>query len=195
MGSPKQVQTVIGERIRSLREGLGMSLSALAQRSGLSKGIVSTLEDGRGNPTINTVWRLAEALEVPFGELTRQEADGSRKRIGTEGVSVQLIEQGRVEKLVETYLMQLAPNTLREAEPHPSGVEERVLLARGLLLVGESAFSGHLQSGEDMVFRGDRPHFYQSGQSPVTAVVTITYPSATPRDQEKAPSDTGGTQG
>lgn len=193
MGSPKQVQTVIGERIKSLREGRGMSLSALAQLSGLSKGIVSTLEDGRGNPTINTVWRLAEALEVPFGELTRQEADGSRKRIETEGISVQLIEQGRVEKFVETYLMQLAPNILREAEPHPWGVEERVIAARGLLLVGESAFSRYLQPGEDLLFRGDRPHFYQSGQDPVTALVTITYPSATPRGREEAPSNPSGT--
>ena len=193
MGNPNRVQELIGERIRTLREARRMSLSALAQRSGLSKGIVSTLEDGRGNPTINTVWRLAEALEVPFGELTRQEADGSRKRIGTEGVSVQLIEQGRVEKLVETYLLQLAPNTLRDAEPHPSGVVERVLVARGLLFVGESAFSGHLQPGEDLVFRGDRPHFYQSGQSPVTAVVTVTYPSAPQRGHDEAPSDRGGT--
>lgn len=185
MRTTKEMQALIGKRIRTLREQRGITLSALAQRSGLSKGIVSTLEDGRGNPTINTVWRLAEALEVPFGELTRLEADGSWKRINTEGVSVQLIEQGRVQKLVETYLMQLAPNTLREAEPHPAGVEERVLLARGLLLVGESACSRHLQPGEDLVFRADRPHFYQSGQDPVTAVVSITYPFPTAETGEQ----------
>ncbi|MEF8824688.1 MAG: helix-turn-helix transcriptional regulator [Desulfohalobiaceae bacterium] len=195
MESPNKVQELIGERIRTLREGRRMSLSALAQRSGLSKGIVSTLEDGRGNPTINTVWRLAEALGVPFGELTRQEGDGSRKQVGTEGISVHLIEQSRVEKLVETYLLQLAPNTLREAEPHPWGVEERILVARGLLLVGESAFSRHLQPGEDLLFPGDRPHFYQSGQDPVTAVVTITYPSTTPTERDKAPPNTGSPQG
>jgi transcriptional regulator with XRE-family HTH domain len=189
MGNPNNVRALLGKRIRSLREDRGMTLSALAQRSGLSKGIVSTLEDGRGNPTINTVWRLADALRVPFGELTREEADGSRKRLETEGISVQLIEQGRVERLVETYLLHLAPDTLREAEPHPPGVEERVLVARGMLLAGEPALARHLQPGEDLIFRADRPHFYQSGQDPVSAVVTITYPFADPeRDGEMPPS-------
>lgn len=176
MNGSSDLQAVIGRRVKALREDRGITLSALAQRSGLSKGLVSTLEDGRGNPTISTIWRLAEALEVPFGELTRLEANGSWKRINTEGVSVQLIEQGWVEKLVETYLIHLAPNTLREAEPHPEGVEERVLLARGLLLVGESGCSRHLHPGEDLIFRADKPHFYQSGQDPATAVVSITYP-------------------
>lgn len=185
------MRALIGQRIKALREQREMTLSALAQRSGLSKGIVSTLEDGRGNPTINTVWRLAEALEVPFGELTRQDAEESWKRINTEGISVQLIEQGRVEKLVETYLMRLDPNTLREAEPHPPGVEEKVLVAQGLLLVGEPACSRHLQPGEELLFRADRPHFYRSGREPVTAVVSVSYPLPATDTGEKDSSTLG----
>jgi len=54
-----------GERIRTLRTEKGMTLPALADRAGLSKGLLSKLENSEeSNPSLTTLYRIAEALEV-----------------------------------------------------------------------------------------------------------------------------------
>lgn len=55
----------IAERIREYRQGLGMSGSQLADVSGLSKGMLSKLENGQVSPSLATLVRLSEALQVP----------------------------------------------------------------------------------------------------------------------------------
>jgi transcriptional regulator with XRE-family HTH domain len=52
------------DRLRSLREGAGISQYRLAKRSGLTKQTISRLELGEGAPTWDSVQALARALAV-----------------------------------------------------------------------------------------------------------------------------------
>ncbi|MEJ2655153.1 MAG: helix-turn-helix transcriptional regulator, partial [Acidihalobacter sp.] len=63
------ISAQIGQNVARIRATRNISLSALAERSSLSKATLSELERGAANPTISTVWALANALDVPFGEL------------------------------------------------------------------------------------------------------------------------------
>ena len=50
-------------RLKAVREGLGLSLADLAERSGIDKAALSRLETGRNpNPSLGTVNRVATAL-------------------------------------------------------------------------------------------------------------------------------------
>ena len=55
----------IAERIREYRRQLGLSGSQLADVSGLSKGMLSKLENGQVSPSLATLVRLSQALQVP----------------------------------------------------------------------------------------------------------------------------------
>ncbi len=57
----------LGRSLRSARRDRGLSLERLAITSGVSAGLISQLERGRGNPSFLTLRRLAAALELPFG--------------------------------------------------------------------------------------------------------------------------------
>ncbi len=59
----------LGDRLRARRVGLGLTLAAVAERAGLSLQYVSNLERGRGNPTLEALTVLAEALEVTLSDL------------------------------------------------------------------------------------------------------------------------------
>src|SRR4051794_34012937 len=59
----------LSANLRRCRERHGMSLGELAAAAGLAKSTLHALEQGSGNPTLNTVWGLATALAVPLGEL------------------------------------------------------------------------------------------------------------------------------
>lgn len=54
----------LGLRIRALREGAGLSQEALAERAGLHRTYVSSLERGKRNVGLDNILKLAAALGV-----------------------------------------------------------------------------------------------------------------------------------
>lgn len=70
----------LGQRLRALRAARGSTVAAVATEAGLSVPYVANLENGRGNPTLDAVSRIARALgtraTVEFAE-TGTEADGA----------------------------------------------------------------------------------------------------------------------
>src|SRR5437763_11541718 len=65
---------LLGTNLRARRDEQGISLSEVARRSGIAKGTLSQLESGAGNPTIETVFSLSNALQVPVSTLLNESA-------------------------------------------------------------------------------------------------------------------------
>jgi transcriptional regulator with XRE-family HTH domain len=63
----------VGTRLRELRQERGKSMRALARISGLSTNALSMIERGRTSPSVSTLYKLAEALEVPITAFFRTE--------------------------------------------------------------------------------------------------------------------------
>ncbi|AHW61114.1 Helix-turn-helix [Draconibacterium orientale] len=63
------LQIKIGNRIRELRESKGISQQNLAAICNFEKANLSRLEAGRTNPTISTLYKISEALEVTLSDL------------------------------------------------------------------------------------------------------------------------------
>jgi transcriptional regulator with XRE-family HTH domain len=57
---------VIGERLRALREAKGLSQGEVEKRTGLLRCYISRVENGHTVPSIETLEKLARALEVPL---------------------------------------------------------------------------------------------------------------------------------
>ena len=51
----KEVLTIIGSKVRSLREAQGLTLEELANRTQLSKSMLSLMERGKSAPSIGTL--------------------------------------------------------------------------------------------------------------------------------------------
>ena len=60
---------VIGDRIRALREQKGFSQGQIEKRTGLLRCYISRVENGHTVPSIDTVEKLARALEVPLYQI------------------------------------------------------------------------------------------------------------------------------
>ena len=63
----------VGHRLRELRSERGLSMRALARLSGLSTNALSMIERGKTSPSVSTLYKLAEALEVPITAFFRTE--------------------------------------------------------------------------------------------------------------------------
>jgi transcriptional regulator with XRE-family HTH domain len=64
----------VGARIRARRKELGMSLGELAGRTDLTASFLSLIERNRNNPSLDSLYRIAEALDVPPFYFSQQAA-------------------------------------------------------------------------------------------------------------------------
>src|SRR3954465_15034498 len=64
-------QLRMGPRVRALREGMGLSLRDLAERSGVSAPMLSQVERGETSPTLAVAGRIAAGLELSLSQLLR----------------------------------------------------------------------------------------------------------------------------
>src|SRR3954447_2973329 len=70
-------QTHIGPRVRALREAMDLSLSDLAERSGVSAPMLSQVERGETSPTLAVASRIAAGLELTLSQLLRLDEGGT----------------------------------------------------------------------------------------------------------------------
>lgn len=81
------MRTLVGRNFARLRKAQGFTQEDLEARSGFSQQYLSSLERGRRNPTVITLYELAQALGIDHVELIRPdqvalaEDAGVRKRV------------------------------------------------------------------------------------------------------------------
>lgn len=85
--SSEHITEVVKENLKLIRHTKGFSLDKLASRCGVSRAMLSQIEQGKSVPTISVLWKIANGLNVPFSELLKEK--------GTEGVIVMKAETPR----------------------------------------------------------------------------------------------------
>lgn len=69
--TPYRPSSSTGERLRSLRKASGLSLSALAKKTGISKGSLGSIENDERPAGLSILKRIAEALKIDVSVLVR----------------------------------------------------------------------------------------------------------------------------
>lgn len=154
----------------NLRERRGeMSALELARRSGVARGTIAALEAGDGNPTLDTLYALADALGVPLSDLLERPSGARVVRAGegphVEGAALDANLLERVERpgaLCEIYAIRFHRGAARHAQPHPFGVEERLHLHSGRVRVGPVDAPFELGPGDFARYSGAVPHLYEA---------------------------------
>lgn len=162
-----------GSSLADVRKRRGLTLAGLEAQSGVGKATLSALERGEGNPTIDTVWRLARCLDVPFGALIDRSLGAVRSE---DGVTVELVERRDDGRLVEAYLMHVPRGVTRKSAAHAAGVREHVLVISGSLRCGPASEKAVLSAGEIATFDADEPHSYSAVDADARAIVSVVYP-------------------
>lgn len=175
---------VLAANLRALREQRGLSLSELARRSNIAKGTLSQLESGAGNPTIDTVFSLSNALTVPVSTLLTQRTDPDVVLVRSAGLEVlssnavdlrMLRRLDVTETVFEVYDQRVRPGQRQHSDGHP-GVEH-VVVTEGRLRVGPPEDPYELGPGDYVSFPADRPHIYETVDEPVVSVLLLQYPA------------------
>jgi transcriptional regulator with XRE-family HTH domain len=167
------LNAIVAANVARLRAREHLSLGALATRSGVGKATLSRLEAGQGNPTIETLYALADALSVSAHAVHVRAADAPE----LEGaLRAKVLDRIYGVGLSELLTFTVPAGQRRVAEPHAPGVEEHIVATHGRLTVGPLSAPVTLEPGDLLVFAADVPHVYEAGDEEVRALAVMTYP-------------------
>lgn len=172
----------IGEKIRLLRQGDGLSLAQLADRSGVSAASIHKIERNAMVPTITTLMKLARALDRSVSYLVEEEPDEPRSAVlirarsrdtlfaSRQGVNMENIAGPFGQFGLAGAVVTIDPGLDSGKAPLSRPGEELVYLLSGSLEF-EIDETYRLGQGDSLHLRTDRPHRWRNpGSRPARAV-------------------------
>lgn len=174
----------ISAAIRRERDRAGLSLTGLARKAGIAKSTLHQLESASGNPSVETLWALAVALEVPFSRLVDPPAPPVHVVRAGDGIAIPSDHVRFTGTLLSTcppgtrrdlHLIALEPGGARVAEPHTPGTVEHLVVTAGRISAGPVDAEIELGPGDYARFRGDVAHVYAALQPSSAAVLLTEY--------------------
>lgn len=165
----QQLSGQLGKTIQRLRKAYNLSLSELAEQSGVAKSIISQIERNETNPTLATIWRLSQALDVSIERvLATAEDEPFLEKSNRRDTPILVSEDGKMRlaiigwiKTVEWlqwYDISADPGGVLESDAHQRGSVETLSVLEGDFEVEVAGVVQQAGTGETLRYRCDRPH-------------------------------------
>ncbi len=163
------VSSQLGKTVQRLRKAYNLSLSELSEQSGVAKSIISQIERNETNPTLATIWRLAQALDVSIERVLQAAEDEPFVEKSSKGDTPILVSDDGLCRLgiigwiktvewLRWYDLQAEPGGTLDSDAHQRGSIECLSVIEGELDVEVAGSIERARAGETLRYRCDRPH-------------------------------------
>jgi len=180
------LNSIISINLKRIREEQKFSLDRVAKLTGVSKSMLGQIERGESNPTITTVWKIANGLKVSFTSLL-DESMTDAEIVSKEDVAPMVEDNGRYRlypffpyedgRKFEVYKVEIEKSGYLSAEPHGLGTQEFITVFQGEITVKVGDEEYTVEEGNAIRFKADRAHSYHnSGTVSAKASMVIYYP-------------------
>jgi transcriptional regulator with XRE-family HTH domain len=175
----------IGATIREQRVGR-FTVEELAERAGVSAGLISQIERGIGNPSFATLLRLASSLDLPLATMFNdpsegrhnmlvRRADRRRIEIPSQGVVMELIVPDTERKLgVVSMTIPAHFDGANSSDSHEG--EECVIVQSGSLVATVGGQEFHLEAGDSLTYDASLPHWWHNRTDSAAVMLAVSTP-------------------
>jgi transcriptional regulator with XRE-family HTH domain len=201
MADVPDITTAVARTLQALRADRGWSLDQLAARSGVSKGVLVALEQGRSNPNLATLARIGDAFGVPVtllvdmgGEPAVRVSSPDASRIlwrGPAGGTGTIIGATDPPWAVELWRWEMMPGEEFGGDAHAPATREMVWVEAGRLTLTIAGERHAVEPGQCARFPASRPHRYSNeGGEPVRLTMVVVIPPAQGLSLARVPAQT-----
>ena len=176
-----------GGRLRALRTARRLTLDELSHMAGVSKAMLSQIEQDKVNPTVAVMLKIATALEVSIGDFVDAPARSNIVRIipasderytflAEPKCTIRTLSPMNMEKNIEFYRVTLEQGAELSSEPHFPGTEEFLYIDKGRVTVATGEQKAEIRKGDSIHYRADVPHTITNiGRGRVEAYMIVHY--------------------
>ena len=171
----ESVSDAVARNVREARTERGWTLDQLANRSGVSKGMVVQIEQARTNPSIGTLSKLGGALGVSLSDLVDTDRGPVIRMVPSDdaallwetdgGSTARLLVGGRRPDFIELWEWVLVPGDRYEGNVHAAGMKELLHVVEGTLTLQVGDAMTEVGTGSSASYDGDQPHSYLNAES------------------------------
>lgn len=181
----------LGPRLQEARKQRRLTLEQLAERSGISKSMLSQIERGLANPTVATLWNIAHALGLEIGSLigTAESEVTPAAQVETMSANytptirsadgrclLKILSPVDAASRVEWYRLEMKCNGLLESQPHAIGAVEHLTCLEGTIRVVSGKGEQLLSKGDTARYPGDIKHLIENtGNTEAQALLVVLY--------------------
>jgi quercetin dioxygenase-like cupin family protein/DNA-binding XRE family transcriptional regulator len=185
----------IGRRLRQAREAQRLTLAELAESCGLTKGFLSKIERDQATPSVASLLRMCDALELSIGELFAPGRDSDLVRadayppisFGGVGMRESLLTPGRERRLQVLHSL-IAPGGGSGDETYELPIDvEFVFVIEGVLEVTIDGEVTRLHTGDALTFSPEARHAFTNPDASASTRVLWVLSPALPVDSSTQP--------
>lgn len=177
----------VGKKIREIRKLNNLSLKELADKSGVTAGLLSRIENFRALPSLPVLHNVAIALDVPLSELVvdvdndeheyiliRKGAGEVEQRYDSEGLLYEnLFSQPLNDINMRANIVTIKPDTYRP--PISNNGMELLYVVAGEIEYGLDSNLLQLSEGDTLYFNGKVPHSLHNTSSNTTVLFKVYF--------------------
>src|ERR1051326_6498933 len=178
------VARAIGDRVRQGRNGRGWTLDQLAERSGVSRRMLVSIEQGSANPSIATLLLISDALGIGLPALVDMDRSPGLRVIragsapvlwrGQLGGQAVLVAGTEPPDGTELWDWTLGPGESHSSQAHAAGTRELLLVLDGQVELRVGQHAEVLGPGDSASFAGDLAHGYVNASPARAASFALT---------------------
>jgi len=184
MKDDNAVDRIVGERLRTSRKAVDMTLEALARASDRSIGYISQIERGLSSPTIRDVAVFARVLGVPFVDLLKEPlsaADDTPVRLNADRFAVAFRGSGITKRIlaprnrgsIECYLMEIDQGGTTGDEAYAHDGEEAGFVIKGAIDLTIGGHCYRLSRGDSFRFPSRTAHGFRNASTGPSEVLWV----------------------
>ncbi|TCS43297.1 helix-turn-helix domain-containing protein [Reinekea marinisedimentorum] len=165
--------------LKAIRKQKGLSLSAAAELTGVSKAMLGQIERQESSPTIATLWKIASGLETSFSAFFADEPalrNSARAFPADEQMKVTTLFPFQADTGIEMFEITLTGHHRQLSSAHSPGVVEMIHVLHGELQVRFDDQWQPLTAGESVRFFADQPHGYEAVSETCVFQDIVCYP-------------------
>jgi len=182
-----EATTKLAKKLKAQRTAKRLSLEQLAKTSGVSKAMLSQIEQNKVNPTVAVMLKITDALQVNLSEIVENTKRSHILRVipaedqhytyrADKFCTIRTTSPISLEKNIEIYRVTLEAQGELVSEPHYPGTEEFLHLNQGKLSVISGDETINLAKGDSIHYRADVNHVLKNiGKGRVEAYLVVWY--------------------
>ena len=189
MSTNPDVTAAVAGAVQALRAERGWSLDHLAGRSGVSKGVLVAIEQGRSNPNLATLARIGDAFGVPVTRLVETSpepgvtitTDAGFRTLwrGQSGGTGTIIGATDAPWAAELWTFRLEPGETVGGDPHAAKTREMIWVRAGTITLTVAGRAYQIGPRMCAKFPGGAPHRYvNAGAEPAEMIMIVVVPPA-----------------
>ncbi len=178
------LNNIIAGNLKRLRNERQLSLGKLSEICGVSKVMLGQIERGESNPTINTIWKIASGLKIPYTTLIDEpiktdilvKKEDSKLQESTDNkYRVYCYFTSNTNRNFEIFTVELDGNSTYNSHSHGEKTQEYIIVYSGQLSLDVDTKNYILNPGDSIVFDSSKPHSYSNLNEDMIKMTIINY--------------------